>query len=354
MILKNLRLKNFRNYFSSLVTFDDSFNFLIGKNGTGKTNLIDAVYYLSFTKSALGIPDKLIVSYSKSFFNLFGEYDQHTIGITYQQGKSKTMKADGSFVKKASEWIGKIPLIVILPSDTLMVMMSSEYRRKFFDGALSQVNQEYLRTLLSYQKIIKQRNFLLKESSSTKEHRSLIDVYDHQLIPLANFISSERKKLVKLFIPYLQKNYKELYMGNEIPNVLLKTQVKDDFEILFKNNLHKDILMGRTMIGSHRDDFEFLLNDNLIKQFSSQGQQKTFIIALKLSLYDFVSEQKKVKPILLLDDIFDKLDDDRIGGLMSLVKNSDRFGQIFITDARGDRSKTLLKEQKIGKFIELA
>ena len=354
MILKNLGLKNFRNYFSSLVTFDDSFNFLVGKNGTGKTNLIDAVYYLSFTKSALGISDKLIVSYSKSFFNLFGEYDQHTIGITYQKGKPKTMKADGSFVKKASEWIGKIPLIVILPSDTLMVMMSSEYRRKFFDGALSQVNQEYLRTLLSYQKIIKQRNFLLKESLSTKEHRSLIDVYDHQLIPLAHFISSERKKLVKLFIPYLQKNYKELYMGNEIPNVLLKTQVKDDFEILFKNNLHKDILMRRTMIGSHRDDFEFLLNDNLIKQFSSQGQQKTFIIALKLSLYDFVSEQKKVKPILLLDDIFDKLDDDRIDGLMSLVKNSDRFGQIFITDARGDRSTTLLKEQKIGKFIELA
>ncbi len=353
MILKKLTLTSFKNHPSGIYEFRERINCILGKNGKGKTNLLDAIYYLSFTKSALGTQDRLAITHEYPAFTAFGQYDQCTIAIQFEKNKPKTLKIDGQEPEKLSDVIGRIPLVIVLPDDTAMIKEGSEERRKFFDGALSQFDQKYLQSLIKYNKLLKQRNSLIKQYEGRGVNPKLLETYDDQFIPLAMYISNKRKELVDTFFPFLQKNYGALHDGEETPTMKFKTQVGEEFEKAFKANIQKDMIMQRTMLGSHRDDFEFLLDDELIKKFGSQGQQKTFIISLKLALFDFLKEQTGKTPLLLLDDIFDKLDDTRIALLVSLLQDSDRFQQIFITDARKDRSKELFKKEKKVNFIEL-
>ena len=353
MILEKLTLTSFKNHPQSSFEFGDRINCILGKNGKGKTNLLDAIYYLSFTKSALGTQDRLTITHEHPAFTAFGQYDQCTIAIQFEKGKPKMLKIDGQEPEKLSDVIGKAPLVIILPDDTSMIREGSEERRKFFDGALSQFDQEYLQSLLKYNKLLKQRNSLIKQHEGKVVNPKLLETYDDQLVPLAVYISEKRREVVDTFFPFLQTNYRDLHDGEETPALKFKSQVNDDFKQVFKANIQKDLIMQRTMLGSHRDDFEFLLDDELIKKFGSQGQQKTFIISLKLALFDFLKEKTGEKPLLLLDDIFDKLDDSRIALLVSLLLDSDRFQQIFITDARKDRSKELFQKEKAVNFIEL-
>lgn len=352
MILKNLRLINFKNHPESFFEFENRINCIVGKNGLGKTNLLDAIYYLSFTKSALTSQDQLAIAHHEKAFTLFGEYDSLTAAIQFEKGKPKSLKIDGQEPEKLSDLIGKIPLVMVLPDDTSMIKDGSEERRKFFDGALAQFDPTYLQNLISYNRLLKQRNSLLKQDGQV--NFSLLETYDDQLIPLAQNISAKRGELKAIFLPFLQKNYQELHEGHEIPELNFKSHVDEDFPEKFKENVQKDQIMQRTLIGSHRDDFEFLLTGKPVKKFGSQGQQKTFILALKLALYDFLCEKTDKKPLLLLDDIFDKLDDSRIKLLISLLLNDDRFQQIFITDARTDRSKEFFKNEKNVNFIEIS
>ncbi len=352
MILKHLRLSYFKSHKESVFDFSERLNCILGKNGTGKTNLLDAIYYLSFTKSALGVLDRYAISHDAKSFTIFGRYEALQIALQYNKGKSKTLKIDGQEPGKLSDVIGKVPLVIILPDDTSMIKEGSEQRRKFFDGALSQFDQAYLDGLMMYNKLLKQRNSLLKTKVEFVNHK-LIDTYDEQLIPLAHQISSRRAELVNIFTPYLEKNYQSLHKESEIPKLVFKSHVDDRFDLMFKRSFSKDQVMQRTLLGSHRDDYQFLLNDEAIKQFGSQGQQKTFIISMKLALYDFLREKTGVKPLLLLDDIFDKLDDSRIQLLIKLITDANRFGQIFVTDAREDRSKALFKDQPNINFISL-
>ena len=353
MILKSLRLTNFKNHPESHFEFKDRINCVLGKNGMGKTNLLDAIYYLSFTKSAVGSQDKLAITHDAGVFTLFGTYVDSTIALQFEKGKPKTLKLDGQEPGKLSDVIGKVPLVIVLPDDTSMIKEGSEERRKFFDGALCQFDPDYLLSLMQYNKLLKQRNSLLKQADGRKVDAQLLETYDDQLVPLAMTISRKRGELKETFLPFLEKNYADLHDGGEVPALNFKTHVDESFEQSFKSNLQRDLIMQRTMLGSHRDDFEFLLDGELIKKFGSQGQQKTFIIALKLALYDFLKEQTGKKPLLLLDDIFDKLDDSRIQLLVSLLLDERRFQQIFITDARKDRSKELFKEVKAINFIDL-
>lgn len=354
MILKKIQLTQFKNHLSSSYEFGEQINCVLGKNGMGKTNLLDAVYYLSFTKSAIGSQDRLAIHHDMPSFTIHGSYDDCVLAIQFEKGKNKTLKIDGKEPDKLSDVIGKVPLVIVLPDDTSMIKEGSEERRKFFDGALSQFDREYLQNLLSYNKILKQRNSLLKQNDGRAINYKLIETYDDQLIPLSIQISNRRLELKELFLPFLQKNYADLHDGGETPGLNFKSQVNEGFESLFRNNFQRDQIMQRTLLGSHRDDFEFLLDGELIKKFGSQGQQKTFIIALKLALYDFLKDKKQKKPLLLLDDIFDKLDDTRIQMLVSLLLDQERFGQVFITDARKDRSKELFKGNKEVNFIEIA
>ncbi|WP_424962712.1 DNA replication/repair protein RecF [Ekhidna sp.] len=354
MILKELKLTSFKNHPESSFGFGERINCVLGKNGVGKTNLLDAIYYLSFTKSAVGSQDRLTITHDRRAFTVHGTYEEVTIALQFEKGKVKTLKIDGQEPDRLSDVIGKVPLVIVLPDDTSMIKEGSEERRKFFDGALSQFDSEYLKSLLKYNKILKQRNSLLKIEEGRGLNKKLLETYDDQLIPLAIDISRKRQEMKEVFLPFLQKNYADLHEGGEVPGLNYKSHVDEGFAKRFKANSQKDQIMQRTLLGSHKDDFEFFLDGELIKKFGSQGQQKTFIIALKLALYDFLKDQTGKKPLLLLDDIFDKLDDSRIQLLVSLLLDSNRFQQIFITDARKDRSKELFKEEKEVNFIELA
>ena len=354
MILKHLQLTSFKSHLDGSFDFDDRINCITGKNGVGKTNLLDAIYYLSFTKSAVGSLDRFGISNDAPAFILFGTYDQCTIALQYERAKMKTLKLDGQEIEKFSDAIGKVPLVIILPDDTLMIKEGSDGRRKFFDGAISQFDHEYLVSLLGYNKLLKQRNELLKQQAGKAINYQLFETYDDQLIPLAKEISKKRSNIVSAFEPFLIKNYQSLHDGAEQAGLRFKSNVDDSFEERFRNDFQKDLMVQRTSQGSHKDDFEFLLNENIIKRFGSQGQQKTFIISLKFALYDFLIKETGKKPLLLLDDIFDKLDDSRIELLVKLLSDKKRFGQIFITDARADRSKTIFAQHKEVKFIDLA
>ncbi len=354
MVLKSLKLTHFKNHVNTTFEFNDGINCIVGKNGTGKTNLLDSIYYLSFTKSAVGSSDRIVINHEKDSFTVFGSYDQLTIALQFEKGKSKILKVDGQEPDKFRDVIGKVPLVIVLPDDTSMIKEGSEERRKFFDGALSQFDNDYLEMLLNYNRLLKQRNALLKDPSGRQLDLKLMDTYDDQLIPLSKAISLKRAEILNVFLPFLEKNYKDLHDENECPGLQFKTHVNDGFEEEFKANFPKDQLMQRTLLGCHKDDFQFTLDDQPIKKFGSQGQQKTFIISLKLAQYDFLSKETGKKPLLLLDDIFDKLDDSRIKLLVGLLQNKNRFGQIFITDARKDRSRELFESNNDVNFIEIA
>ena len=354
MILKSLKLTYFKNHLDTTFDFGDGINCVVGKNGTGKTNLLDAIYYLSFTKSAVGASDRLAVNHEETSFTVHGTYDELVMALQFENGKSKLIKIDGQEIEKLREVIGKIPLVIVLPDDTSMIKEGSEERRKFFDGALCQFDGEYLEMILNYNRLLKQRNSLLKQHDGRPIDCKLVETYDDQLIPLSKIISHRRSEIVESFSAFLEKNYRDLHDGKESPGLIFKTQVKEDFEEAFKANFQKDQIMQRTLLGCHKDDFVFILDELAIKKFGSQGQQKTFIISLKLALYDFLSAQTDKKPLLLLDDIFDKLDDSRISLLVKLLLDTDRFGQIFITDARADRSHELFAKKNTVNFIEIA
>ncbi|MEM6641500.1 MAG: DNA replication/repair protein RecF [Bacteroidota bacterium] len=344
MILKSLTLTSFKNHQNAQFSFGDRINCLLGRNGVGKTNLLDAIYYLSFSKSAFSIQDRNAIMHEHSFFAIHGKYNDLTVAIQAASGKSKTIKVNGREPDKLSDLIGLVPLVLVLPDDTQMIREGSEERRKFFDGAVSQFEKPYLQDLLHYGKLLKQRNSLLKNAEDRGMNLSLLDTYDQQLIPLAKKISQRRAELAEVFVPFLEKNYQDMHQGNEQPALEFSTEVDEGFAEKFKASLQRDRIMRRTMMGSHRDDFNFLLNGVPIKKYGSQGQQKTFILSIKLALYDFLKEKTGKTPLLLLDDIFDKLDDNRIQLLISLLADEVRFGQIFITDARSERSRALLSD----------
>ncbi len=352
MFLRSLHLTNFKNHEIASFEFGEQINCIVGKNGAGKTNLLDAIYYLSFTKSALGTQDRLTISHNNQVFTIFGTYSDFRVAIQFEKGKVKLLKVDGKEPERLSDVIGKVPLVMVLPDDTVMIREGSEERRKFFDGILSQLDRVYLESLLKYNKLLKQRNTLLKQGEASAIDYKLVETFDDQLIPLAKGISGQRAELLNIFLPFMKKNYASLH-EEEIPALKFKSHVEEGFESLFRNNFQRDQLMQHTLLGSHRDDVEFALDGVPIKKFGSQGQQKTFIIALKLAMYDLLNEQKKKRPLFLLDDIFDKLDDHRIQLLVNVLTDHKRFGQVFITDAREDRSKKLFKSLKNVRFIEI-
>jgi len=339
--LERLKLTNFKNHLSADFKFIDKVNCIIGDNGIGKTNVLDAIYYLAFTKSSLTSIDKNSINHDSNTAIIFGQFDNCSVGLQIDRHQRKVIKVDQVELEKSSDHIGNIPLVMVLPDDTELIKEGSEERRRFFDGALCQFDSSYLNDLIKYNRILKQRNSLLKQSNGQLNF-TLLDSYDENLGPLAKSISTKRKAIVKEFEPFLRSNYQEIHDGKEIPAMEFKSHVTESFEKELRNSQERDIIMKRTMVGSHKDDIIFYLNNEPIKKFGSQGQQKTFIISLKFALYDFLKAKKEIKPLLLLDDIFDKLDDSRIKLLNKLIGNDDRFGQVFITDARKDRSKTLL------------
>lgn len=355
MILTQINLHGFKNYEERIFAFQPGINCVVGKNGVGKTNLLDAVYYLAFAKTALNTTDAQNINEGLKGFTVFGSFeDKSKVACGYEFRKGKTLKVDGKDQPKISEHIGRVPLVFTTPDDSDIIREGSEYRRKFFDGAISQQDSDYLKNLIQHNQILRQRNEHLKSADSPSQiNHKLLDTYDEQLLPISKRISERRSVFLKDYITYFQENYKALHDGAEAPGIAYETEVNEEkFNEKFQSCRQKDILMERTMLGAHRDRYEFLLNDQQVKKFASQGQQKTFIIALKLAEFDFLKASSGKTPMLLLDDIFDKLDDERIEALVELLDDSKRFDQAFITDARAERSRSFFKGKEVN-FIEL-
>ncbi len=353
MFLQELRLFNFKNYAEANLRFENPVNCFLGKNGSGKTNLLDAMHYLSFTKSAINPSDSQNIKLGENQFIIKGAFKiqrkPKEVICSYQQGQKKMVKEDGQDYLKFSDHVGKYPLVLIAPQDIELIWDGSEVRRKFFDSLLSQIDHGYLEDLIVYTTYVKQRNSVLKlfAERGSVDH-DLLAGYDQKIIPAAKRIFSKRSEFLKEFLPIFQLHYKNLADSNdEAMNIQYRSDLEgNDFEELLGKNLSRDVMLQRTTTGIHRDDFLFLLNNNEVKRFGSQGQQKSFLIGLKLAEFQCIAERKKFKPLLLLDDIFDKLDDNRIRKIMQFVAEG-MFGQLFITDARPARCVELLKEIKL-------
>lgn len=353
MHLEKLILYNFKNYEDATLELHAGVNCFFGLNGSGKTNLLDAIYYLSLTKSASNASDAQNIRQGEAQFFVKGSFltgKNHTeIVCSFIQGQKKIMSEDGAEYKKMAEHIGKYPLVLIAPNDIELIWDGSEQRRKFFDGLLSQMDHQYLDNLITYTQYLRQRNGMLKLFSERGSvDQDLLDSYDAKLIPAARFIFEKRKTFLTRYHPLFEKWYQQL-AGTTTENVSIAYRSdleQTDFAELLKRNLKRDLVLQRTTSGIHRDDFLFSLNTGELKKFGSQGQQKSFLIGLKLAEFQILEQATAQKPLLLLDDIFDKLDDQRIHKLMKLV-SAGSFGQIFITDARSGRSREILKEARV-------
>jgi DNA replication and repair protein RecF len=347
MYIEKISLLNFKNYSKLDLSFSTEINLFAGLNGSGKTNLLDAIYCLCLTKSFLASTDQQMIHTHQEYFSVLGWFKETSKEFKVQydfDGKKKSFTVDKNYYSKISEHIGRFPAIVLTPHDTDLIRNGSEDRRRFFDNLFSQADPVYLEALIRYSHFIKQRNALLKQASEgVMIDRILLDAYDHNLIHSGKIIAQKRDSYLKQLQPIFQEYYTLLSPKDERTNIEYETKVlADDYEQLFKESYSKDLILQRTNKGVHKDDFRFILNSEPIKLHGSQGQQKTFVIALKLAQYELLKDCTNHTPILLMDDIFDKLDDVRIEKLIALVQKR-IHGQLFISDARPDRSSVFFE-----------
>ena len=361
MFVKNLKIINFKNHPEKTFDFSSDINCFVGNNGSGKTNILDALHYISMGKSFLGVSDFQNIKTSETenksedFFSIeseiVGEEKNDIIKILLQKESKKLIKKNEKTYDRMADHIGFLPSVIISPYDANLISDGGESRRKFLDSMISQTDSEYLFSLIQYQKTLQQRNALLKyfQKNRTFDLDSL-EIYNEPLNKFGIQIFEKRQRFIASILPTIQHFYKIISKGNETVIVTYESDLnvsdsaKNDrsFEILLKENLDKDRLLTYTSKGIHKDDLRFEMNGNLIKKFGSQGQQKSFLIALKLAQIKRIKEITNKNPILLLDDIFDKLDDNRVSQLIELVNEQD-FGQIFITDTHKERTENVVK-----------
>jgi DNA replication and repair protein RecF len=348
MILENISLLYFKNYEEADLTFSPHINCFIGDNGSGKTNLLDAIYYLSMSKSAFTSSDLQNIKQGEDYFMIRGKFDtlqahKDIIQCTFRTGQKKIITHNKTPYEKVSEHIGRFPVVLISPYDTDLIREGSEERRKYFDSLLSQLNHDYLETLIRYNYLLKQRNSLLKQFADRHYFdRDYLQILDEQLVPAGEQISAIREAFLAEFVPVFQKHYEHLSDSHEYVSLQYKSHLPGaNFTLLLEEAQRKDLLLQRTTVGTHKDDFVFLMDGWPIKNYGSQGQQKSYVIALKLAHFEIVARYKGQKPLLLLDDIFDRLDEKRITKLMQLVANH-TFGQLFITDSHLERTNAIL------------
>ena len=349
MHLERLELLNFKNYEEAALQFSPEINCLVGPNGSGKTNLLDALYFLSLTKSAFLTSDQQAVQHGAKLLAIRAwvklEDNTDKLICSVQAGQRKLFKNNGQDYERLSDHIGKYPVVLIAPNDTDIIREGSEVRRKFFDGVLAQLNHNYLSTLLKYNHVLKQRNSLLKQFAEPgrRADLELLEPFTQQLLQLGNILVDARLKLLQDFMPRFNHHYKNLTDDKEVVSIEYRSTLDvDNPAETMQQAVAKDLVLQRSTVGVHRDEYNFKLAGHSLKRYGSQGQQKSFLIALKLAQFDLLRDANGFKPILLLDDIFDKLDDFRMTRLMALVSGH-AFGQIFVTDARPERSVAIFK-----------
>ncbi len=347
MYLQELSLINFKNYSQIELSFSSKINCFIGQNGVGKTNLLDAVYYLSMCKSYLNPIDSQNIKYDEDFFVLQGDYllkEKHeNIYCGLKRNKKKQFKRNKKEYQKLSEHIGLLPVVMISPLDNSLILEGSDERRKYMDSVISQYDKIYLDNLIKYNRALVQRNKLLKDFYQNRTFdQDTIDIWDEQLIALGEKVYKTRVKFVEELIPIFQEYYTRISGNKEQVQLVYDSQLHEgDFRDILRNALDKDRIVQHTTVGIHKDDLILTLENYPIKKAGSQGQQKTYLVSLKLAQFDFIKELSGLKPILLLDDIFDKFDRTRVRQIIELVAEH-HFGQIFITDTNQERLENTL------------
>lgn len=341
--LKKIVVQDFRNIGLQELDFSPNVNCISGGNGEGKTNLLDAIYYLSMTKSAFGSTDRFNFRHGTTAFALSGLYEMEggtssRFSIQVSSGDKKLRRDDKPY-DKVSSHIGRLPIVMVSPADISMVSESGEERRRFVNSVLSQMDAEYLQAVQQYNRLLLQRNKLLKAGHADPD---LIAAFDARMAIHASLIHKRREDFRAGLVPVVQKYYEAISGGREQVDIEYKSDLHDaDPEQLMKSHLERDLILGYTSVGVQRDDFVFTMEGHPIRRCGSQGQQKSFLVALKFAQYEIMKERYGFPPILLLDDLFDKLDMDRVGNLLRMVAGSD-FGQIFLSDSNKTRINGLV------------
>lgn len=349
MHLKHLSLVNYKSFESKTLDFNPVINCLVGENGVGKTNILDAIYHLSFGKSYFNPVSTQNVKHGTEFFVIEGAFEKENrtekIVCSFKKGAKKIIKRNGKAYERFSEHIGFLPLVIISPADRNLIIEGSDTRRKFIDGVISQSDKDYLQTLIQYNKVLTQRNSLLKYFVANNTFSAdTLSIYNTQLHERGSLIYKKRKLFLETFIPIFREQYAIISNKEEHIDLSYDSKLAEHSLLhLLENALEKDRALQYTSVGIHKDDLDLTISGHPIKKFGSQGQQKSFLIALKLAQFHFIKEQSKTTPILLLDDIFDKLDEKRVSQLISLVEQ-DSFGQLFISDTHPDRTEKVVKK----------
>jgi DNA replication and repair protein RecF len=351
MILKSLSLINYKNFTAEAFDFDAKINCFVGANGVGKTNVLDAIYHLSFGKSYFNPITSQNINHDADFFVIDGLYGKNEreekVIVSAKKGQKKVIKRNGKIYERFADHIGFLPLVIISPADRDLITEGSDMRRKFMDGVIAQSDKSYLSNLMAYSKILSQRNALLKyfALNNTFDAENLA-IYNDQLTSYGTPIFEKRRDFLERFTPIFKERYASISGGVENVDLNYSSALSQmPLEHLLTNAISKDRSLQYTSVGIHKDDLQFEIGGHPIKKFGSQGQQKSYLIALKLAQFDFIKAQSGVPPLLLLDDIFDKLDAQRVGHIVQLV-NEDHFGQIFISDTHPERTEKVVKETR--------
>ena len=334
-VLEKIVISDFRNIVLQEIEFAPNVNCISGNNGEGKTNLLDAIYYMSMTKSAFAASDKYVLRHDAQELALAGTYSMENgtrsrFSLKMTSKGEKKVKRDDKPYQKISEHIGVLPVVMVSPADVSMVSESGEERRRFVNAVRSQMSQEYMTSLQQYNRLLLQRNKMLKDMNPDQ---SLLEVIDMRMAALAAPVYQARKKFVEDLRPVVSEYYKALSGDSEQVDIKYETELdKAPLDELLRRSYEKDRILKHTTEGVHRDDFAFTMNGHPIRRYGSQGQQKSFLVSLKFAQYEIMKQNYGFAPMLLLDDVFDKLDMGRISNLLQMVASND-FGQIFITDS---------------------
>ena len=347
MYLKKLSLTNFKNYEQADMEFSPKINCIVGDNGVGKTNILDAIHYLSLTKSFFNNIDSVSIRHGVDFFIIQGFFvkdgEEDNVFCSFHRQKQKILRRNGKEYERLSDHIGRYPVVMISPADNALIGEGSEERRKFMNKIISQYNAEYLNSALNYNKALQQRNRVLRDFKAFDSYdNEMLSVWDAQLIRYGTFVYSERDMLINELIPVFREYYSMVSNQKEKVRLRYRSHLNEgDFNGILKDALTKDRSLEYTTVGIHKDDLLFEMDGYPVRLLGSQGQQKSYLVALKLAKFDYIKKKAGFPPILLLDDIFDKFDAERVAQIIRLVGNH-RFGQIFITDTHQDRLQNIL------------
>ncbi len=352
MYLSRLNLSNFKNYSEIDIEFSPRINCFVGDNGVGKTNILDAIHYLSLTKSYFVNIDSVNIRHGEDFFIIKGVFnnsgEEEEVYCGLQKGRRKVFRRNGKEYTRISDHIGRYPVVMLSPADSSIITGGSEERRKFMNNVISQFNRDYLDNIISYNKALKQRNRLLKDyASGGRFDRDMLMLWEEQMYKPSRIIYESRSGFVEEIIPLFQEYYDHISDEREKVRLKYKSQLsKSSMKDLLESNLDKDRIMRYTTAGIHRDDLRLEMDEFPIRSIGSQGQQKSYLVALKLAKFDYIRDKGRVKPVLLMDDVFDKFDEKRVEQIIKLVAEN-RFGQIFITDTHSERMQSVLSEINI-------